>query len=232
MKVDVMNSVRLAAFDNDWYRPGRSHLTQALWFFFGLPILRSSVLPLSSAKRGLLRLFGARIGRGTVIKPGVRVKYPWLFATGEHCWIGEDCWIDNMAPVTLGSNVCISQGAYLCTGNHDWSDPAFGLTVNSIEIRDGAWVGAKAFLAPGVDVSECAVVVAGSVITQDIPPFEIYGGNPAVFIRKREIKDQNNESSSTDDDSPRRETKKSKRVSPGRNRRNKRTLLEITDKQT
>ena len=184
-----MKSVSLAAFDNDWYRPGRSRLMQALWFFVGLPLLRSPLLPLSSFRCALLRIFGARIRRGTVIKPGVRVKYPWLFGAGDQCWIGEDCWIDNMAPVTLGSNVCISQGAYLCTGNHDWSDPAFGLMVDAIEIRDGAWVGAKAVLAPGVDIGECAVVVAGSVITQDIPPFEIHGGNPAKFLRRREIKD-------------------------------------------
>lgn len=183
-----MKSVSLAEFDNDWYRPGRSGLIQALWFFIGLPILRSRLLPFSSLRCRLLRMFGARIGRGTVIKPGVRVKYPWLFGTGDYCWIGEDCWIDNLAPVTLGSNVCISQGVYVCTGNHDWSDPAFGLMIKGIEIHDGAWVGAKAVLAPGVAISECAVVAAGSVITQDVPRFEVYGGNPARFLRRREIK--------------------------------------------
>jgi putative colanic acid biosynthesis acetyltransferase WcaF len=183
-----MNPVSLASFDNDWYRPGRSRLIQALWFFLGLPILRSPLLPISSVRRFILRLFGARIGQKTVIKPGVRVKYPWLFGTGDFCWIGEDCWIDNPAPVTLGSNVCISQGAYLCTGNHDWSDPAFGLMINPIEIREGAWVGAKAILTPGVEISECAVIIAGSVVTHDIPPYQIYGGNPASFLRRREIK--------------------------------------------
>jgi putative colanic acid biosynthesis acetyltransferase WcaF len=182
-----MTSVSLRAFDNGWYKPGRSRLIQALWFFIGLSILRSPLLPSSSLRRGLLRMFGARIGRGTIIKPGVRVKYPWLFGAGDHCWLGEDCWIDNLAPVTLGSNVCISQGAYLCTGNHDWSDPAFGLMIDAIEIHDGAWVGARAVLAPGVHISECAVVAAGSVITQNVPPFEVYGGNPARFLRRREF---------------------------------------------
>jgi putative colanic acid biosynthesis acetyltransferase WcaF len=183
-----MNSISLAEFDNNWYKPGRSRPTRVLWFLVGLPILRSSILPFSSLRRCLLRIFGARIGRGTVIKPGVRVKYPWLFVVGDHCWIGEDCWIDNMGPVTLGNHVCMSQGAYVCTGNHDWSDPAFGLMVNSIQIRDGAWVGAKTVLAPGVAINECAVVAAGSVITRDVPPFEVHGGNPARFLRRREIK--------------------------------------------
>jgi putative colanic acid biosynthesis acetyltransferase WcaF len=188
MNTGARNSVNIARFDDDWYRPGRSLLVRGLWLFIGLPILRSSFTPASSMRRGILRLFGARIGRGTVIKRGVRIKYPWLFGMGDYCWLGEDCWIDNAAPVTLGSHVCISQGAYLCTGNHDWSDPTFGLVMDPIDIRDGACIGAKALLSPGVEISECAVVTAGSVVTQDIPPFQVYGGNPASFLRRREIK--------------------------------------------
>jgi putative colanic acid biosynthesis acetyltransferase WcaF len=183
-----MSSVDLGAFRNDWYRPGRSRLVQMAWFFLGAPLLRLTVLPFSGVRRGLLRLFGAHIGRGVVIKPGVRVKYPWLLATGDHCWIGEDCWIDNLAPVTLGSSVCLSQGAYLCTGNHDWSDPAFGLMVRQIRVEDGAWVGARAVLGPGAAIGECAVVTAGSVIARCVPAFEIHGGNPAVFLRRRELR--------------------------------------------
>ncbi len=162
-------------------------MVQTAWFLFGAPLLRMTVLPFSGVRRRLLRLFGARIGRGVVIKPGVRVKYPWLLETGDHCWIGEDCWIDNLARVTLGNSVCLSQGAYLCTGNHDWSDPAFGLMVGEITIADGAWVGARAVLGPGAALGECAVVTAGSVAAGRVPAFEIHGGNPAVFLRRREI---------------------------------------------
>ena len=95
-------------------------------FFLGLPVLRCSVLPSSSLRALLLRCFRASIGEGVVIKPGVRIKYPWRLRAGNNCWLGENCWIDNLATVTLGDDVCISQGAYLCTGNHDWSDSAFG----------------------------------------------------------------------------------------------------------
>ena len=180
-----MNPVRLAEFHNEWYSPGRSAWVRAVWFLAGLPLLRASWIPLSGFRAGLLRLFGARVGRGVVIKPGVRVKYPWLFEAGDDCWIGEDAWIDNLASVRLGSNVCISQGAYLCTGNHDWSDPAFGLMVRPIEIADGAWIGAKAILAPGAAVGECAVVAAGGVVSGSVPPYEVHAGNPAKFVRKR-----------------------------------------------
>jgi len=129
--------VRLSSYDNLSYRPGRSRFWQALWFFLGLPLLRCALIPSSSFRAALLRLFGAQIGRGAVIKPGLRVKYPWLFTAGDHCWLGEDAWIDNLAPVSLGANVCISQGAYLCTGNHDWRDPAFRLSVLPIHLRGG-----------------------------------------------------------------------------------------------
>src|SRR5689334_8186840 len=138
----------LGRFDNTWYKTGRGPLILALWFFLGLPILRSTLNPFSPLRRVLLRVFGADVASGVVIKPGVRVKFPWRLTVGTNSWIGEDCWIDNLEQVTIRSNVCISQGAYLCTGNHDWSDPAFGLMVKPIMIADGAWVGAKALIGP------------------------------------------------------------------------------------
>ncbi len=182
-----MSQVHLADFDNSWYRPGRSTVWQLLWFFIGLPLLRCSFLPFSGFRVRLLRAFGATVGHGVVIKPGVRVKYPWRLTVGNDCWLGEDCWIDNLVAVSLGNDVCVSQGAYLCTGNHDWSDPAFALIAKSIVLNDGAWVGAKAFLAPGVVVGECAVAAAGSVIYKNIADFEIHAGNPGAFVRYRQI---------------------------------------------
>jgi putative colanic acid biosynthesis acetyltransferase WcaF len=182
--------IDLSQFDNSWYAPGRSRLVQALWFLFGAPLLRSRNLPWSGMRTALLRLFGARIAPGVVIKPGVRVKYPWLLSVGAQTWIGEEAWIDNLSPVTLAANVCISQGAYLCTGNHDWSDPAFGLIVEPIAFEEGAWAGARSLIGPGVTLHRGAVAVAGSVVTKDIPAFEIHAGNPARFIRIRRICDE------------------------------------------
>lgn len=180
-------SVELAAFDNSWYQCGRSRLMQALWFFLGLPILRSALLPSSGIRCALLRLFGAQVGTGVVIKPGVRVKYPWLLSVEADSWLGEDCWIDNLAPVFIGRNVCLSQGTYLCTGNHDWTDPAFGLIVKPISISNGAWVGARSVIAPGVSLGEGAVLTAGSVAVRDIPAWQIHAGNPARLVRYRHL---------------------------------------------
>ena len=184
-----MSAVDLRLYNNSWYRPGRSRSWQALWFFFGLPLLRSGLLPSSGLRVKLLRLFGATIGEGVVIKPGVRIKYPWHLVVGDYCWLGEDCWIDNLTAVRLGSHVCLSQGCYLCTGNHDWTDPAFGLRVQGIALEDGAWVGAKAMLLPGVVLGAGAVAGAGSVVAQSIPPWEIHTGNPAQFSKRRVLRE-------------------------------------------
>ncbi len=183
-----MNHVRLREFDNAWYQPGRSRLWQAAWFFLGMPVLRCPVLPSSGLRVRLLKIFGAQVGSGVVIKPGVRVKYPWQLKVGDDCWFGEDCWIDNLAKVELSRDVCLSQGAYLCTGNHDWSDPAFGLIIGPISLGAGSWVGARAVVAPGVTLGEHAVAAAGSVVTKSIPAWQIHAGNPAVFVRQRKLR--------------------------------------------
>jgi putative colanic acid biosynthesis acetyltransferase WcaF len=181
----VTNPVQLSKFNNDCYSPGRSFLVRALWFFLGEPFVRCSLMPWSALRSCLLRLFGARIGRGAVLKPGVRIKYPWRLSLGDDTWVGEDCWLDNLEQISIGSNVCVSQGAYLCTGNHDWADDSFGLIVKPITLRDGSWVGAKCVIGPGVELGECAVAAAGSVVTKSIPGYEIHAGNPASFVRRR-----------------------------------------------
>ncbi len=183
-----MQRIQLEHYNNAWYRPGRSRLGQAAWFFLGLPLLRSRLIPSSALRVSLLRVFGAAVGAGVVIKPGVHIKYPWHLVVGDNCWLGEECWVDNLTTVRLGANVCVSQGAYLCTGNHDWKDPAFGLIVAPISLGDGAWVGARAVLMPGVTLGAGAIAAAGSVVSKDIPAWEIHAGNPAQFTKQRVLR--------------------------------------------
>ena len=183
----IGKTVDLASFRVNGYSAGRSAVVRALWFFVGLPVLRANCNPFSGLKLRLLQAFGASIGSGAVIKPGVRIKNPWLLKAGRNCWLGEDCWIDNLAPVALGDNVCISQGAYLCTGNHDWSDPSFGYRLGPILLESGSWVGARALVGPGVTLGRSAVLTAGSVATRSIPAEEIHSGSPACFVRTRRL---------------------------------------------
>ncbi len=185
-----MKPVDLATFNNDWYSPGRGILWQTTWFLFGAPLLRCGLIPFSGFRVRLLRLFGASIGQRAVIKPGIQVKYPWRLTAGNDCWFGQDCWIDNLDQVTLGSDVCLSQGCYLCTGNHDWSDSAFGLITRPIMIQDGAWVGARSVVCPGITLGEGAIAAAGSVVVKDIPRCEIHMGNPAAFVRVRRFRSE------------------------------------------
>jgi putative colanic acid biosynthesis acetyltransferase WcaF len=180
--------VDLSHPDNSEYDKGRSWLMLGMWHFFGSPLVRSNWIPISAIKVGALRLFGARIGKGVYIKPGIKIKFPWYLSVGDHCWLGEDVWIDNLASVTVGSHVCLSQGAYLCTGNHDWNAPNMKLFRRPITLEEGSWIGAKAILCPGVAVGREAIVTAGSVVTRDVPRHQIWGGNPAQFLRHRNLK--------------------------------------------
>ena len=140
---------------------------------------------MNGLKVAILKLFGSKIGKGVIIKPGVNIKYPWLLTIGDYSWIGEDVWIDNLAQVTIGLNCCISQGALLLCGNHNFRSETFDLIVKPITIEDGAWVGAKSVVCPGVTVKEDAIITVGSVATKSLDAATIYQGNPAVSKRKR-----------------------------------------------
>lgn len=153
-------------------------LVSALFF-------RHSLAVGTSIKKFWLQRFGASVGKGLVLKPSVNIKYPWFLHIGDDVWIGEDVWIDNLAQVTIGNNVCLSQGAMLLTGNHNFKLPTFDLMVQPIIINNGAWVGAKAVICPGAVVSENAVITVASVLSGTAVPNGIYKGNPAAFVKHR-----------------------------------------------
>lgn len=181
-------SVDLSTFNNSWYNPGRGKLVLGLWYFANAVFLQSPLNPSSKLKISILRLFGAKIGQGVVLKPSINIKYPWNIEIGNCSWIGEGAWLDSIAPIRIGSNVCVSQGAFFCTGNHDWTDPSFGLVIKSISVEDGAWVGARSTVLPGVIVKRYSVVAAGSIVARDTEAFGIYSGSPAVKIKERKIR--------------------------------------------
>ena len=175
----------LSLYDNRSYSPGGNRLVRAAWYFVSLAIFESGWVPFGGLKRWLLRRFGANIGRGLVIKPQVWIKYPWRLAVGDHCWIGQGAWIENLANVRIGSQVCISQQVYICTGSHDIRRRTFDLIVRPVVIGDGAWLAARALVLGGVTVGANAVVAAGSVVAKDVPPAAIVAGQPANPIGVR-----------------------------------------------
>lgn len=175
-----------AQFDNRWYKPGRNAVTRAIWHSCN-SLLLMSFLPGNAWRRSLLRLFGARIGKGVVIKPRVNVKYPWNLSIGDHSWLGEGVWMDNLGKIVIGSNCCISQGALLLCGNHNYLKATFDLMVGDITLENGVWIGAKALVCPGVTCHSHAVLSAGSTATRNLEAYTIYSGNPATAVRERKI---------------------------------------------
>ncbi|MCM0594145.1 MAG: WcaF family extracellular polysaccharide biosynthesis acetyltransferase [Gloeotrichia echinulata DVL01] len=177
--------MRLDNYSLGNYTPGAPYWKQLLWYFLGSPMLESYWLPISIIKVWVLRKFGASIGQGVRIKSGVRVKFPWRLTVGDFVWIGEDTWIDNLAPVVIDNHVCLSQGVYLCTGNHDWNHPDFKLIPAPIHIQQSSWIAAKSVIGPGVTVGQGAVLTLGGVTGKSLEPMIIYAGNPAQPIKKR-----------------------------------------------
>ncbi len=155
-----------------------------LWRFVE-GIFINSWLPGSAWRVVLLRLFGASVEEGVTVKPHVRIKFPWKLKIDKHSWIGEGVWIDNLSCVAIGSNCCVSQSAYLCTGSHRWDKETFDLDTRPITLGDNSWVAAGAKVGPGVTLGEGAVLALGSVATEDLAPWHIYQGNPAVMIKER-----------------------------------------------
>lgn len=159
----------------------------ALWLIISNLFFLTNIPYPNTFKVFILRLFGAKIGKVTIIKPWVKIKFPWFLTLGDHVWLGENCWIDNISPVTIGCHVCISQDALLLTGNHDYTKTDFPLISKSIRIADGAWIGAKSVVLGGVTVNTHAVLTLASVANKELEAYAIYQGNPALKIKERNI---------------------------------------------
>ncbi len=174
----------LSKFNNDWYKPGSKYKI-LLWFIVNRLII-NTYLPIPVYFKCLiLRIFGAKIGKGVMIKPKVNIKYPWFLEVGDYAWIGENVWIDNLGKVFIGANACVSQGVLLLTGNHDYKKETFDLILKDIIIEDGVWIGAKSVVCQGVTCKSHSVLGVNSVATKNLDSYSVYQGNPAQFVRIR-----------------------------------------------
>lgn len=173
----------LSRFSNRDFQRGASSCTEALWVAVKCLVFTTGWPLPSRFKNFLLRLFGAKVGRGVVIRSRVDITFPWKLQIGDHVWIGEGVRILNLAPVEIGSHVCISQEAFLCTGSHDMRKASFDLIAKPIRVKDGAWIAARAFVAPGVTIGAQAVVFAGAILSADVADHFLVRGNPALPVR-------------------------------------------------
>ncbi|WP_084844637.1 DapH/DapD/GlmU-related protein [Prescottella equi] len=157
----------LRNFKGTGYDKGRPFAVQALWFAFSALIVTKWWCP-TAVRVAILRAFGAEIGTGVLIRHRVRVHWPWKLRIGNDTWIGEDAWILNLESVDIGHDVCISQGAFVCTGSHDFDSPSFEFDNAPIVIGDGVWLAARCTILRGVRIGSNSLVGANALVTCDL----------------------------------------------------------------
>lgn len=177
----------LSAFDRSGYREGPAW-KQALWLLASHLFFYTACPWPSALKVRILRLFGGRVGTGVVIKHHVRIKNAWRLEIGDHSWLGEGTWIENLEDVIIGKNVCISQEAMILTGNHDYSRPDFRFRLGKIRLEDGTWIGARSVVCPGITCGSHSVLTVNSVATRDLEAWHVHSGNPSRPIRARKMR--------------------------------------------
>lgn len=161
-------------------------LRRVLWGV-GVLAIRWSPRPCFAWRRMVLRLFGAKVGENVNVYPSTRIYMPWNVEIGDWAALGEDVFIYSLGRVRIGSGVSLAYRAHVCAGTHDFSDPSLPLLKPPVVIEQNAWVGTEAFIGPGTTVHAGAIVAARAVVTKDVPPLHIVGGNPARQIGKRQL---------------------------------------------
>lgn len=166
---------------------GRSSWHVQLWWLVQGSLFAWSPQVLYGWRRFLLRLFGAKIGKGVIIRPTARITYPWKLSIGDFSWIGDDVVLYNLGTIQIGSQAVVSQRCYLCTGSHDYTKPNFDIFAKPIVIGDAAWLATDVFVAPGVRVGDGAVVGARSSVFKDLPELVVAVGSPANVVKERKV---------------------------------------------
>lgn len=175
--------IDLSKFNNDSYQRGASRGKELVWWV-ARSLFFATWFPVpSSVKVKLLRLFGAQVGQGVVIRSRVNITMPWRLEIGDHVWIGDEVMILSLDRVRIGSHCCISQRAFLCTGSHDFSKESFDLITREIEIGESCWVGAQAFVGPGVVMRKASRCLAGAVVVKEVMEGQVVGGVPAEVLK-------------------------------------------------
>ena len=174
----------LEKFDNSNYEPGNLFL-RSLWYLISEVFFNTFIPYPNFIKRFILKTFGAKVGKSVIIKPRVRIKYPWFLHIGDNSWIGEDVWIDNLDSVIIEENVCISQGVMIMSGSHNYKSENFDLITKNIIIESGAWLCAKSIVLQGVRCKKNSILASFSVASSSLDNDAIYKGNPAIKIKQR-----------------------------------------------
>ena len=166
---------------------GKNALIVQLWWLTQALLFRNSPQVLYGFRRFILRLFGARIGKKVIIRPTVRITYPWKVSIGDYSWIGDDVVLYSLGEIEIGENVVISQKSYICAASHDYLKQNFPIFAKKVTIKDACWLATDVFVSPGITINKGTVVGSRSSVYKDLPENKICMGNPAKVIREREI---------------------------------------------
>ncbi|MEG5027662.1 hormogonium polysaccharide biosynthesis acetyltransferase HpsU [Microcoleus sp. AT8-B1] len=179
--------VDLRKYDQSKFDRGKPTWLILVWWLVQAIAFPLTPHPFNRIRSGLLRLFGAKIGRGVIIRPTARFTYPWKIAIGDYSWIGDDVVLYSLDRIAIGKHCVISQKSYLCTGTHDPQDPAFGLITAPAIINNGVWIAADCFIGPGVEIGANALIGARSSVFKNMPAGFICTGTPCRPRCQREI---------------------------------------------
>ena len=179
--------VDLRKYDQSNFDRGKSNWLIVLWWLVQAIAFPLSLHNFNGFRRAILRLFGAKIGRGVVIRPTARFTYPWKVTIGDYSWIGDDVVLYSLDKITIGSHAVISQKSYLCTGSHDIQKHSFNLIVAPINIGNGAWVATDCFVAPGVNIGANSVIGARSSVFRDVASQQVAWGSPCKVHYERTV---------------------------------------------
>jgi putative colanic acid biosynthesis acetyltransferase WcaF len=166
---------------------GNSALITQLWWLIESSLFAWSPQFLYNWRCFLLQLFGAKLGKKVLIRPTVRITYPWKVTIGDYSLIGDDVVMYSLGEIKIGCHTVVSQKSYICTGSHDYTKVSFDIYSIPIEIGNEVWIATDVFIAPGVHVGDGSVIGARSTVLSDIPPGKICYGNPAKPIKDRPV---------------------------------------------
>jgi len=175
----------LASFRNPKGFRGRSAVTVQLWWIIQSTLFRLSPQFMYPWRRFLLRLFGAKIGKGVLIRPGVKVTYPWKLTIGDYVWVGDGTELYTLAPITIGSHVAIAQDVAIITGSHRFRQMSFDIYALPIRIENECWLCAGSFVHQDVVVRRGSVIGARAVVQKSTEPFSVNAGFPARKVGDR-----------------------------------------------
>jgi len=170
--------------------PVSDRIRRLAWNFVWQVLFHPSPRVLHGWRRWLLRMLGARVGRGVHVYPGVRIWAPWNLELDDECGVGDGVILYSQGMIRLGRQAVVSQGAHLCAGTHDYEQPGFPLVTKPIIVGANAWLAAECFIMPGVTIGEGAVIGARAVVTKDMPAWTVCAGHPCAPIKPRICPDE------------------------------------------